>query len=339
MNTGSTLNLFKYDDIPSINPEENSITVKQDKYYFQHENPGYLQISGPDRLDFLQRQTTNDLRLLSPGHSLVTVLTSPAGRIQDVLWVFDKDDAAYGVITLTGQGDQTTRFLRSRIFFMDDVSVDDRSDAFYQIDLFGDGIATALKDLGADRESGENRITRIKVDEVTAQLIQHPHFAPRILFPRPDREQVISVLEGMDYISLDRQGYHITLIEAGIPSVGHELIEDYTPLEVGYEWAISDNKGCYTGQEVIARQLSYDKVTKHLVGLSLANSSEAGLTLYSTDKDQPVGKITSTGISSRFGYIALAIVKRPYHQPGTGLHIHENDNQIEAEVRELPFHQ
>lgn len=312
--------------------------MKQDKHYFQHDNPGYLHISGPDRLDFLQRQTTNDLKLLSPDQCLVTVLTSPAGRIQDVLWVIHETGDALGVITLPEQGNQTAAFLKSRIFFMDNVSVEDKSDLFYQIDLFGHGIAAALKDFGADPDSGENKISRIKVDQVSMQLVQHQHFAPRLLVPRADREQVISGLEKKSFLSLEQQDYQTTLIEAGIPSADHELIEDYTPLEVGYHWAISNDKGCYTGQEVIARQISYDKVTRHLVGLSLANRSEVGLTLYSTDKDQPVGRITSTGNSPRFGSIALAIVKRPYHTPGTGLRTHQDGKQLAVEVRELPFH-
>ena len=126
-------------------------------------------------------------------------------------------------------------------------------------------------------------------------------------------------------------------IEKGIPAAGHELVEDYTPLEIGFRCAISDNKGCYTGQEVIARQINYDKVTKHLVGLCLEKIPLENLTLYSGENNQPAGKVTSSELSPRFGPIALAVVKRPFHEPGTELFLRFDDAELPALVNKLPF--
>ena len=69
--------------------------------------------------------------------------------------------------------------------------------------------------------------------------------------------------------SLDQSQVEILRVEKGIPAWGSELSDQVTPLEAGLRAAISDNKGCYTGQEVIARQLNYDKVTRRMVGLLL----------------------------------------------------------------------
>ena len=60
--------------------------------YFLQPNPGFLRLGGSDRIDFMQRQSTNDLRQLSPGHSLLTVLTSPTARILDVLCLIDEGE-------------------------------------------------------------------------------------------------------------------------------------------------------------------------------------------------------------------------------------------------------
>jgi len=101
--------------------------------------------------------------------------------------------------------------------------------------------------------------------------------------------------------------------------------------------AISLDKGCYTGQEVIARQITYDKVTKRLVGLRLDNPVEAGERVWADGK--PSGKISSSVISPSFGPIALAYLKRPYHQPGSKVWVAKSSEQagLPAVVTKLPF--
>jgi folate-binding protein YgfZ len=100
-------------------------------------------------------------------------------------------------------------------------------------------------------------------------------------------------------------------VEAGLPAAGAELSEDYTPLEAGLAAAISSTKGCYTGQEVLARQITYDKVTQHLCGLRLTRRAQPGGRVWAPD-GSPVGRVTSAATSPRFGEIALAVVKRPH---------------------------
>ena len=307
---------------------------RKNSFYYQYENPGYLTISGPDRLDFLQRQTTNDLRLLSAGQSLATVLTSPAGRLLDVLWVIHEDDETYGVLTLPGQGEQTANFLKRRIFFMDKVTLENRSDELLQIDLVGDGTADLLRDLEVNTD---HPTTSIKLNESPVKVLMHPHLGSRLLISSVGVDQIISGFNDLQVQSLSSKEYQILRIEKGIPAAGHELVEDYTPLEINFRWAISDNKGCYTGQEVIARQINYDKVTKHLVGLSLAEIPQENLTLYSGENDQPAGKVTSSEKSPRFGPIALAVVKRPFHEPGTELFLRLDNDELPARVKKLPF--
>jgi len=131
---------------------------------------------------------------------------------------------------------------------------------------------------------------------------------------------------------LTPEEYHCMRVECGQPAPFSEWTEDYTPLEVGLEWAVSDRKGCYTGQEVLARQVNYDKITRQLVGLTLQAGPPSAAQVQAEGKT--IGVVTSSVISPRFGPIALAVLRRPYHAPGTAVLVGE---AIPAVVSVLPF--
>ena len=121
-------------------------------------------------------------------------------------------------------------------------------------------------------------------------------------------------------------------VELGRPASGAELVEEYNPLEAGLAWACAENKGCYTGQEIIARQITYDKVTKTLVGLRLAGAVAQGSEV--TVEGRPVGVVTSVAHSPSLNApIALAIIKRPHNAPGTDAQVGDQAATVVA----LPF--
>ena len=305
-------------------------------YFYLIPDPGYIKISGPDRLDFLQRQSSNDLRLLSQNEPVVTVLTSPTGRIVDVLWVVDEGNETYGVLTLPGQSDQTAEFLSNRIFFMDKITLQKFHADLSQIELIGDGISHLLRDVGVIDPS-DNMLYTTETNGIPVRFLHHHQLGSRLLVPSSDSERLISSLKGYQFQPLSAEDYNIMRVENGRPAAKHELVEDFSPLEIGYRWAVADNKGCYTGQEVLARQINYDKVTKHLVGLQTSELAMENQTLYSIDTSQPVGTITSVVNSPRFGNIALGVVKRPYQEPGTELFIRLEDTVLPAVTSTLPF--
>lgn len=309
---------------------------KHSKYY-QIEGSGCLRISGPDRSAFLQRQTTNDLELLTADHPLVTVLTSPTGRILDVLWVIEEDHEAFLAVTLPHQAQQTTDFLKSRIFFMDKVSVENISQDFVQIELIGSRTQDVLQDLDIQHEIKPGQIINPNFTDIPARILFDKVFGCRFLAASTKKDRLIDILQRKDILPLSTGEFEIMRVERGIPAAGHELVEDYTPLEIGFRWAISDSKGCYTGQEVIARQINYDKITRQLTGLTTSSTPKIDSILYARENNQPVGKITSAVNSPAIGPIALSIVKRPYHEPGSDLFLKYEDQEIEAETHILPF--
>ncbi len=296
-------------------------------------DPGYLRLSGADRVDFLQRQTTNDIRLLDPTHALTSVLTSPTARILDVLTLLEEGDQI-GLLTLSGRSDNTASFLRGRIFFNDDVRLDDLSAEFDQVIIYGPTASDTLASLGMP-PPGEGEVSRGSFDGISIAVIGVRGAGEpenHILIPKDFTENAISALKSAGASQISEEIFWLLRIEDGIPSARGELNEAFTPLEVGLqEAAISLTKGCYTGQEIIARQVNYDKVTRRLVGLRLSAPVDPGVQVRADGK--PAGQITSIASSPRFGVIALAVLKRPYDQAGT----HVNVEDVQAEVIELPF--
>lgn len=292
---------------------------------------GYLCIEGETRREFLQRQTTNHIDLLQPERSLLTVLTSATARILDVLILLEDGDAV-GMITLPGRGAATAQFLKRRIFFNDKVSVRDESSTVAQIELFGPLAEAALEKLGLP---GPLDVNGVAAGDHELRIVRpEPAFGLgyRLLLPIGSLQAVEASLSAAGLERVSSGDYHTLRVEAGLPSAGHELTEDYTPLEVGLLAAISSTKGCYTGQEIIARQITYDKVTRLLCGLRLSEMAAPGAELKSQD-DTPAGRLTSVTDSPRLGPIGLGVIKRPYNKTGEVLRA----GSAVAQVTPLPF--
>jgi len=318
--------------------EQEYQTACEGAAFYLHPNSGLLTLAGSDRIDFLHRQSTQDMHMLAPERAVLTVLTSPTARILDVLWVIASDDRL-SVFTLPGHGKTTATFLSSMVFFMDKVTVSDDSDEFEQVDVIGprarEVLGASLSIAPPERAGGVIQATLADVPVIIVNLgerLSHPAY--RLCLPTAACDTFVGLLKQNQASPIGETTYDLLRIEAGIPGEVRELTEDYTPLEMGLLSAISDTKGCYTGQEVIARQVSYDKVARHLVGIRLSSQVEPGTKLYA--EDRAVGEVTSVGVSPRFGTIGLAIVRRSYAVVGTSLAVN-NGKKSTATISSLPF--
>lgn len=288
---------------------------------------GLIRLAGEDRMAFLQRQTTNDIRLLEPGQFLLTVLTSPMGRILDVLTMFEQGETIL-LVPLPDRAEATARFLRSRIFFMDRVEISNDSQQMLQLNLIGPQAGDLLGKLSHSGEIATGQVVRL--DDIGGVKAQSwscpPYFAMgyHLLLPAEDTSRLASALAQLGAESLSTREFHTLRIEAGLPGAESELNEEFTPLEVGLQAAVSTQKGCYTGQEVIARQITYDKVTQRLCPLEFESPTSQGQRLWSED-ERPAGVLTSYADSPRFGPIGLAVIKRPFDQPGIRLRVGDSN--------------
>lgn len=298
---------------------------------FSIPNAAYFYLTGETRVDYLQRQTTNDIRALAEGHVLSTVLTTPTARIIDVLTLVYEEAAKIGLIPLSDRGTDTLSYFQSRVFFNDKVKFEDVSDRYVQFALLGPQVDQVLHGANLPIPEDLDQMVRSEVNGAPIAIYRtHPNQV-RLLIAIDSASNVMKNLLDAGATETPLAPYDVLRIEQGIPGY-HEMSEDYTPLEIGLRRFISDAKGCYTGQEVIARQITYDKVTKQLVGLRLAKLPLIGAELRSEGKK--AGKVTSVGISPTLGPIALAVVKNDFAQPETMLTLEEG---VSAQVSTLPF--
>src|SRR6185295_6880741 len=106
-------------------------------------------------------------------------------------------------------------------------------------------------------------------------------------------------------------------IEAGRPIEGRELTEDVLPMEADLFFAISFTKGCYVGQEVIARGTNLGEINWSVVGLRLGGFAAAGTELFGEEGGKAIGEVTSAICSPIAGWIGLGYVRKPHQLPGT----------------------
>ncbi len=133
--------------------------------------------------------------------------------------------------------------------------------------------------------------------------------------------------------------FEILRIEAGLPRYGVDMDETNVVTETALDDAVSYTKGCYVGQEIIARIKYRGHVAKKLAGLIFdqAVKVEANTTIKSTD-DKDIGRITSKTYSPHLGRtVALGYLKYDYLAPGTSVKVNAGDEEIPAQVMELPF--
>lgn len=295
---------------------------------------GYIRVSGDDRRDWLDRQSTNDLRALAPTRAVRTVLTSPTGRILDVLTVLDEGDAL-GLVPLPGYAQRTLRYLRGRIFFMDKVKVADASDEVGLLLCEGPDIGAVALALDMTRLPALDEVMSTRVERISLRAVGLPGvagLASLLVLPRSGLAAIEARLNAAGIAPIDDATYEILRVEAGLPAPGHELSEAYTPLEVGLNDLIAEGK-CYPGQEVIARQITYNKVVRRLVKLHLEAAVPEGAEVRVDDK--VVGTVTSSVTSPREGPIALAILRRPYNEPGTHVNIRAGETSTTGTVISL----
>ncbi len=124
-------------------------------------------------------------------------------------------------------------------------------------------------------------------------------------------------------------------MEAGAAGAGAEISSPYIQLEVGLWPAVSFSKGCYIGQEIIARMESRGRLAKTLVGLHSELELVPGAELVAPDATR--GIVTSSVYSARFGWIAKALLKPASANPGTQVIAEQGAGRISAQVVPIPF--
>ncbi|HET6373310.1 MAG TPA: aminomethyltransferase family protein, partial [Candidatus Polarisedimenticolia bacterium] len=312
-------------------------------------NHGRLRVSGAQRFTLLNRLTTQDLRSIAAGAGAETVLLSDKGRILDDLRLYAREEFFYLV---TSPGNQ--EFVQSmieKLRFRDDVTLEDVTASTAMISLFGPQSAHMLEGVARARHLdglGLHHNVEVEISGargIAARTADVGGGGFNLIVPAESAGRVWGALldGGGSYgvSPLGEEGYEMLRIEYGVPRFSRELTQEYNPLEAGLGAAISWTKGCYVGQEVVARLDSRQKVGKHLVGLWLEPGPvpEAGSSLEIDGRpDQSVGKLTSVAPSLDLRrVIGLAYVRTEHAVAGVNLTVISGEDRVGAVVAELPF--
>ncbi|MSP11388.1 MAG: aminomethyl transferase family protein [Chloroflexi bacterium] len=315
-----------------------------------------LTLSNTDRLGFVQRMSTNDATKLSPGGGMKTIFTTPTGRILDETLILCQPDQLLVVGSL-GMGAALFNWFRHYIFFRDKVKAQNITDTTARLALFGPSTPAALAAvLDVDVSSWSlYQHADIPISESAALAAGSTITLARIAGFGEPAASVIGTAESLTWLwgrlvehggqPLGMRAYDMLRIEAGIPEQGRELGEEYNPHEAGIIDAVSFSKGCYIGQEVIARLDTYQKIQKHLMGIQpvttgagWAESLQPGAKLISST-NQEAGFITSAAYSPALaGPIALGYIRTKWAEPGAELRLQaQGDNQLPVQLVKLPF--
>jgi len=288
---------------------------------------GRLVVRGPDRARFLHSMVTNDVEALRPGAGCRAAMLSVKGRLHGELVLYCDDEAL--LLEMDPALRAPLRDVLEKHIVMDDVEIEDTTDGTRELALYGDGAREALAAaLGAPiPELAPYHHALVAGVRVAA--------APELAMPG---YHVFGALEVAGAEPLDDARFEILRVEAGRPRWGVDVDADRLVLEANLDDAISLSKGCYLGQEVVARATARGHVNRRLLGLRLDGTSAVGRgARLSAAAREDAGLVTSSVVSPRLGPIALAYVHRTVAEPGTELTVHDAAGERRGRVTPLPF--
>jgi tRNA-modifying protein YgfZ len=289
---------------------------------------GQLLVSGSEAADYLQGQLTNDVEALGAGEGLYAALLDRKGHMQADMRVLRPGEGPDLWLDLEPEGLEAARRHLQMYKIGRDVEVADAS---------GERVILSLIGPRAVEIAGSAALPENACEEVTiggAQCLAVGTAAGIDLFvPAAERERVCEALLGGGAVEVAPEAAEILRIEAGRPRFGAEMGTETMPAEAGIvEQAVSFTKGCYIGQETVARLHYKGKPNRHLRGLRLSAPAQPGESLRLGDKE--VGTLGGATVSPSLGPIGLAILRREA-EPGATLAVGEDG--VTAEVVALPF--
>jgi tRNA-modifying protein YgfZ len=269
-------------------------------------------VRGGEAVDFLQGQVSNDVEALEPGNGCYATVLSHKGKLRTDLRILRGDDWLF--LDTEAIGHAVLEHMLRTYSLGRDVRYEDVTGSRSLLSVIG---PAARERLDAAPPAEENSF-------VTGE---HGIYVATVLGVDVIGEPGAAL--GIDTVS--DEVAECVRIEAGRPRLGYDMDAETMPQEAGInERAVSFTKGCYVGQETVARLHYRGKPNRHLRGLRLSDPAERGAEIVLGDK--VVGRIGSTCVSPRLGPIALALVRREA-EPGATVRV----AGVPAEVVGLPF--
>ena len=288
---------------------------------------GKLMVSGSEAAEYLQGQLTNDVEALAPGEGQYAALLDRKGHMQADMRVLRTSPEEIWIDTEPEALEPARRHLEMYKIGRE-VAIADLTGERAILALIGPRSAAVAGTAALPENACETTVVAA-VDCLavgTAAGID-------LIAKTTDAARLREALTGAGAVAVDAEAAEVVRIEAGIPRFGAEMSAETMPAEAGIvERAVSFTKGCYIGQEPVARLHYKGRPNRHLRGLELSAPATPGASLHLGEKE--VGRIGSACVSPARGPIALAIVRREA-EPGAELTVGEDG--VTARVVDLPF--
>jgi folate-binding protein YgfZ len=307
---------------------------------------GKIEVTGRDRATFLHGLVSNDIKGLAPGQGCETALLDVHGRVTALLAVHCLSDRLVLETDRQLAGPLATAI--DRYLFSERAELEDVTSAWGILTVAGPtarktvelAVGAALPDLSrwqhvvVSWEATEIRVVRTDEPGEEGYDLWTPAEGLRRIWER---------LREAGARPVGREAWDVLRVEAGVVRYGVDVDASTLLLEAPLPDSYSLNKGCYLGQEVIARITYRGHVNRKIVGFRFADARvpPAGAPVLVEGKE--VGRITSAVLSPALGVaLALGFLRREHHEPGTRVHVQGGDEPLSAplsaEVSALPFH-
>jgi folate-binding protein YgfZ len=289
---------------------------------------GKLAFSGAAAKTFLQGQVTNDVEALSAGRGCYAAVLTPKGKMLGDLRILDSGEE---LLLDTERGALQAIFNvlhRARVGF--DAELHKRTLQSALLSLVGPDARRVAGPEAAALPPEEHANAATQLDEIAARVVV-TDVGVDLICVAEDAAALTAALTRRGARPVPEAAAEVLRVERGRPRYGVDLDETTIPQEAGLnERAVAFEKGCYVGQETVARLYYKGKPNRHLRGLRLSEPVPSGTEL--TLDGRVVGRLGSVVVSPAYGPIALALVRREA-EPGAALAA----GAARATVVELPF--
>ena len=272
---------------------------------------GLLKVSGSDSTDFLQGQTSNDLRAIDAEHSQLSSYNSPKGRMLSIFRLFQRDDDYY--LQMPREVLEATRKRLNLFVLRSQVTLSDASDDLVRIGVAGATCETLLNTHGITAPPALDGVTTNDMQITVIRIAGHQ--------PRFELVGSINAMQEMWYrlipdctpVGADTWG--LFDIRAGLPAIYTSTVEAFVPQMTNLQLinGVNFKKGCYPGQEVVARMHYLGKLKRRMYLAHSASQQrpQPGDKIFSSDSNssQGAGKIVDARPSPGGGYDLLAVME------------------------------
>jgi folate-binding protein YgfZ len=301
---------------------------------------GKVSVTGRDRLAFLQGMLTNDVKSLQPGQGAPAAFLDAHGKVTALLVVYAADDRA--LIELPASLTEKTLQTLDRYLISEKAYFEAVDDAFAIWSLQGPAARGLLEGLaGAPLELPAYGHVEVAIAGAPARVINRaegPAAGYHCWVPAEHAAAVRAALVEAGARPAGSETLEVLRVEAGQPWYPVDVDESVILPETRLDALVSYTKGCYIGQEVVARVKYRGHVNRALSGLVIEGERVPGPDARLTAEGKEVGRVTSAVRSIALGRpIALAYVRREHLEPGRAVTVVDGAGEQPARVVTLPF--